>query len=425
VANDLSALGDLVVTVGGDLSPLEAAVAKIPEVAQQATSLASTSFAGFDTALNQSAATMDTTAAEAKVLDNAIAKLNESTRLGSGGLYDSTQGWMNLQPAMQSTSLAAKDADASFGDVFMTMAGGLLTLAALKSAIFGVVEAFGSIEKASLALGAIVGNATDAAKAIETAKRLANELGVAQDQLIKSQQRMIAIGVELKDVPRIMEAIANGAAAMNMPFQTVNQRFDQIIDSGALMVRGLVSMGIQIEDVAKVLGMAGAETKDVQAAFRTLADAQDRAIVLSSALLEKHKDVALTVAGGVEAAWTRIKNATETAMQDIGRELDGFKGTAQAIGLAIKGIEDIVMVFILAFKEVANVAVAWGGIMYNAISGVAKALWDVVHGEFAKANQELLDANTRGAAYWTSFLDSVKKDWMDTGKAIDKIWSDT
>jgi len=428
---DNSGLGDLIVTVGGDLSPLEEAFGTVAERAAAAAKDidAALSSVNIGTELQSGLDELDLSLkgagdAAVAVQPNLHGAADAATALGNaaGG---ATPHIEDLVPPLEHVAEGAHHAESSLVELFKEVGGGILTLEGLKAAAEEAIEAFSKVETARIALTSLTKSAEETDKAIERMEELAKSDGLSFPSLLLAQQKLAFFGLELDKIPPLLQAVAGGATTMGTSLDTAFAMIERMVNTGVIMQRSLTQIGLNIQDIGKAMGQEGATGAEIMKAFKENTDEQTRALIIQSAETEKFGDVEKAFSDDTERSWTRIKNAVHEAWAAIGEALDGFKGLTTVVGTGIKFLEDVALELIGVFKQIANFVVGWGAIMSNAITAVGKAIVDVVHGDFAKANQELLDANTRGAAYWTNFLDSVKKDWHDTGASIGKIWGDT
>ncbi len=302
------------------------------------------------------------------------------------------------------------------------LAGGLLTFEGLKEAAVEATEAFGRMQTAQIALAAITEDAAGAAEAIERLEALAMQDALSMPSLVDAQQRLVAIGVPLQNIPQMLDAIADGAKAMNQPFETAAARFDQIVLSGQLMGRSLVSMGLSMEDVAAAMGKAGEPAAQIKQDFADLGDASERAAVITQALLTKFPDLASKAADGVEGSWQRVKNATESAFVAIGKTFDGFSGLATVAITGIKAIETAFLGIAEVAKLVADVLVAISGSIGESFMGLARALFDAAQGNFKQAWQDIQEGGTKAASYLTGAWDAMKKDFNESATSMADVW---
>ncbi len=311
-------------------------------------------------------------------------------------------------------------------ELLKELAGGYLTFEGLKAAAEHATEAYGELQKAQIALGALLGDNNQANEAIDSIKRLADQLGITEGSAISAQQKLVALQVPLKDIPGIVEAVANGATAMNADFDTAAQRFDQIVLSGALMARSLVSLGLSVEDVGKAMGLtADTPAKQIMQAFKDIGDASDRADVLATALLAKFPDLASKAADGVEGSWNRIKNASTEAWQKIGEGVDGFKGLTEIAGSAIKGLEVDLIALLLPIRAVVDAVILTGQTLYSVFSGTLKGAIDIARNDYAAAAQDFAGIETGVKDAWAGFVHEVSQDWQTTASAISGLLNDT
>lgn len=402
----------IVFQIGGDISPLQQALDAIPAAGAKAGQALSDAFdattAGFDSA-----------ARGAETLASSVQDVGTAASAAAGGVG-------NLPPVLQSTAGAAGQAASGVNDLGAALIGlgaGLITFATLRDLAEETAQAFGKLQLAEIALGAITGDATAAAAALQTVKQLADQLGFAQESFITAEQKLVALQVPLAQIPQALEAIATGARGMLVPFDQALQRFDLAVDSGQLAGRSLTALGLTIQDVAAAMGMANQPLQVIRDSFKNLAETGERAQVISAALFAKFPTVADAAATSVVASWQRVENAGTTALQEIGRQLDGFSGLFQVIVGAIKILETAFTGLLLPIKVVADTVVLLVSGVVDAIEGIIKALYNAASGNLADAGGAIRDTFTKVKADFQNFGQNIQQDWKATSDAMSRIWA--
>ena len=435
--------GDITITVGGDISPLEAALAAVPEAFAGITTQIDDAFAGLGTVTTD----LDNLAAAAGAAVSPVQQLGEQLGLFmeapltelpevneqlslfatyAGGAATATEALATTTAdsasAMQSEAAATQASTNALATLALQAGTAYIAFNLIKGAISDLVDAYGNLEKAQLSLGAILGNQAQANAAIESTRQLANSLGLAEMAAVSAEQKLAAMGIALKDIPGALTAIADGAAAMNTNFDTAAQRFDQIINSGTLMARGLTSIGLNVRDVAAAMGVAGVPIATLNAAFKDLDESQ-RAAVLSMAELTKNAGLAQQAASGVAGAWNQVKNALTQAEEDMGKQVDGFTGLATVITTSIKAIETAFSGIVVAVKVVVDAVIASFQAIATPVALVGQLIADIftknfkaIPGDIKATNGAIEDALKAG-------LSNIQADVTAAGDSISKTWT--
>lgn len=443
--------GDLTISVGGDLTSLEQAFAQIPQVAEEAfgqvqTAIQSIDWSDVDAgtgALTQGLAAIGEAAAgatpEVEALGEqlsmfASAPLAELPEVGSQLQMFATyageattaveslgSATASATPSIAALGAATQEADSGLTSLITNLGAGFIAFQLIKTAVEALTTSYGELQQAQLALGALLGNTAQADAAIDSIKSLANAFGVAQDSAISMQQKLVALGEPLANIPRDFQAIADGAAAMNTSFDTAAQRFDQIVNSGSLMARSLTSIGLSTNDVAAAMGQAGVPADLLTTSFKNL-DEQQRAAVLSSAELAKNAGVAAAAATGVTAAWTDVKNALQSALAEMGQQVNGFQGLATAATVAIKAIETGFTALMVPINLVGAAIAGLAKTMIDEFSGIGTIISDAFSGNFAKIPDDAKATEEKLQADGQQFLSNVSNDWSQAATGIGKTW---
>ena len=452
---------DLTITVGGDISPFEEALGQIPQVAEQAfgqvqTAIQAVDWSELTNGLDQVATGLASLSQSTEAVLPAIESLDEQLSLfGSdaetagnalGTAFETlpeTGQQLNLFPeyagqAAQSLTLippplseiapAAKEASDSLGtllEAIKELAGTYATFEGLKEVLVGSTEAFGEFQRIGEALTIITKDASGAADALERIPALADAIGQSVPALEDATVKFARYGVALDAIPPLLESIANASVGANVSFDTVATSFERMTNTGILMQRSLQSSGLQMADIAQAMGMVGASTKEVIAAFKDLGDGAEGAAARAKVLTDATSNIAgaaRATADDVTGSWNKISNAIHEALVNIGASLGGFQGLTQAAGLGIKFLEDIFLEFVGVCKVVADVVIALGGTIATVFSGIAKASLHELTGNFTEAADDIKTMTVQIGSYWSNFTANLKQDWADTGTAIAKVW---
>jgi trimeric autotransporter adhesin len=433
---------DLIITVGGDLTPLESALAGIPEAFAGVTSEIEDAFGGLNTvtsdlqnlanAAGEAVAPVETLAEQLDLFGDVplttLPEVGQQLEMFATYAGDAASGANTFNNSLNQLPAAESNANSSLLELAASFYLLQQAFQIIKGAIDDLVEAYGNLEKAQLALGSILKDQSAADAAIASTKQLADSLGLAQDSALSAQQKLAAMGIALKDIPGDLTAIADGAAAMNTNFDTAAQRFDQIVNSGTLMARSLTSIGLNVNDVASAMGVLGVPVATLNTAFKDMDEAQ-RAAILSMAELTKNAGDAAKAASGVAGAWNTVKNAWESALQEMGKQTNGFQGLAEVISVSIKAIETVFSALMIVVNEVSNgIALAINDTI-TSLKTVANVVADVVAGNFAripadiKAGTDQIDANFKlfqanAVAGWQNFSGGVAAAWGSAATTV-------
>jgi len=469
---DLSSLGDLVISVGADLSPLEQTLNQVPTLAATAATSLNTaadtalssweqvntqiegvsaglanlgaavdlsaveqSFAGLDGAAANAAEGLQETADAAQAVGDVdtsgVDELDTSLQAVDGSAGSAADSLEQMAPAMHETAEASGEGESSLSEFIATaleLGGVVLTLEALKEAVVGSVEAFGEFQRAGEALSAITGDAQAASEALEKLPALADAIGQSIPSLEAAQQKFALYGVSLEQIPPLLESIANASVASGQSFDTVAAAFERMDNTGVLMARSLQQTGLSFSDIANAMGMTDASSKDVIAAFKALGDGADgaaaRAQVLSDAT-QRLGPIARQTADDVQGSWTQLGNAVHEAAVNIGDSIAMIGGGEglELIKDAIKGVETFIVSMIGYVQQAVDVLTGLYHVALDVVTGIAQALKDAATGDFSKAWDDLKQNVSLVGSDVHDTIAKMGDDWTANGQIIDKIWA--
>lgn len=354
-------LDDLVVVVGGDISPLQQALAGIPEAAAGVTTAAASAFEGIDQAVQKTVQATQAIPGAFNAASDSAAKFGSAAQeivdaqtKADAALIEAQNALKEIQAAYESGAVSAQtlsraqvelasavsDANPKIqesDDQLKKLAGSLTALAGaiaifqgVTSAIQDSLEAFGQLQKAQIALTALTGSASTAAGELEKLKAFSLSDALSFPSVVQAEQRMIALQIPLSQIPTLLQSAANSSAAMNSDFGTAVNMLDRFIAGGTILARSVASLGISMDDLAKAMGTT---TAAATATFKSL-DQSDRVEVLNIAL-SKLRGTSEATAQGLEGQWHNVQTNMLFAMQEVGKALaplaEQFIGLANAV----------------------------------------------------------------------------------------------
>lgn len=439
----LEDLGDLIVSVGGDLSPLEAALESIPASVSEATAGTQAAFDALGAAMDAPVAAAQKLGTQLSLLDesigtlgtdasgqlslfsewaNAIELVAPATQQAADGLKQVAQEGTAAGPALANLAPAVEEADASFLKMATDALATVVTFQTIKQAAEELVTEYGLVEKAEISLSSTAGiSRAGAEEQIASVKELANSLGILEDSAIKAQSRLVAFGVDIASIPETLTAIQAAAIATNGTFDNVAQRLGSIAEAGNVSDRTLVQFGLHMADLGTAMGLTDASSKEIKKTFQDIGDTATRADVIVQAIYAKWGDLADQAANTTEASWNRVKNSITSAFQDIGKQLDGFKGLADFADVAIKGLEIDIQYFIGGLKVLVDGLIGFGQIASDVFTGFAAEFVALANHDFkgaVDAMRTMIANITDDSNYATQ---QMTADWLDTFKAVDKV----
>jgi hypothetical protein len=213
---------------------------------------------------------------------------------------------------------------------------GGITLGAegLKEFAIEAISAYATVESVTVGLTQLTKSASEANEIIEEVKNLAATEPFAFPEIAPTIQRMVALGVSAKQIPGVMQAVANASAATGVQFSAVAQSFDRMALSGTVSSRSLVQLGISTADVGKAMGVAEDQVKTAFAAL----DQSERIDVLTAAL-EKFAGAAVAQADTVAGRWQILKNQWEEVMVTMGEASAPVVKALETLGSAAVALQ--------------------------------------------------------------------------------------
>ena len=296
-------IGNLSIIVDADLTELQSSLAEIPGLLANVGGNVNVNAAtgAFDE-LGQSIDKVGTSATSA---ETDLATLGSGLTQAEGGAKETESALGGVTESL--TSLAAE-------------AGIAFSAYELLKTSF---EDFATIQKAQIALTAMTGDADGAAVSIERLRDLALDNGLNFEALVGADQKMVAFGFDAAQIPRVLQAVADAAAATGNSIDAVANAVDRLAISGTAGARQLATLGLNLQILATAINEVNpaldATATTAAAAFKEL-DMADRVEVLTDALA-KFGGVGQQVGQSLSGQWQDTKTQLEAAFEGIGGAL--------------------------------------------------------------------------------------------------------
>jgi hypothetical protein len=422
---DSSNLGDLNLSIGGDIGPLQDAFDSIPAVAQQAV-------AGIDQALAGIGSDSSTATAGIQQLSDALSGMwsgdwaGEAQQFGAAvaGVGEAASGAVppvhDLGDAAQHAGEGAKEA----GSAFDELKGHITDLLKEFGLMIGVAEAvkeslaaFAQEQTFTVAMGAMTGSTETAVAMLEQLKATALEIPIALDSLLAATQKMEAFGIATERIPELLHAAADAAEATHNSFDLVAASLERISITGQVNARQLVQLGLSWEDLARTAGTSIAAVQELVKKGGQSID-EDLTLVVT-ALQQKFGGLAETMGSTLAGGFQIFKNQlTELAAQwgeVLAPAATGLMMAVQLLMQALSALAEILTVvegaisklgdFMETGAEAIRAFAESLGLSVGAFGGAAEAAaLYAQHLEMVKQNQQALsDLVSRAAGVLSEY----------------------
>jgi hypothetical protein len=437
--SDLSGLGDLVLTVGGDISPLEDALSGIPEVASAAAQRIQSAFdaipsatASVEEGMAALGGAVTEAGAQAAAAGEQLSSMTDGVAEGAAAAAGAIE---TIPPALHDTTEAASETDDKLKELLesgLELAGIAITMEAVKEAILGSLEAFGELQTATIAMTAMTGDAEAVATAMEGIPALANQIGASIGSLESAFTKFTRYGIDLQQIPIALSSIADAAMGSGIAFDTATAAWERAVNTGNVSAKTIQNMGISLSALATAMGMTGATSAQVTAAFKAIQDSSDGTSASTQRLNDLLRAVPDSVQGmaasaeTVQKAFNELSNTVTDVKEKVGAALvtigngvvlEGLKDAIDVIGIALMGLVVIVAQF-------ATVAVGSFQVVRDVISQVATVMGDLFKGNFQQAITDLQAGDAKIAADIIATGQKIQDNFSNTGAVVAKIWGD-
>jgi hypothetical protein len=237
---------------------------------------------------------------------SALAGMGQSADAAGAGLHE-------VEPAVQQTTSSLE------GMVGALVAVGAALEFTQEFIEFGhaALEAADAVDDATKAMGMLGGSADQAEGSVGKLRDIAKDDALSMPEILKASTRMTAFLGSSQPVPGIMRALGDSAAVMGTSLSGASAGFEKIVSSGELSTKGLLKLGLTLEDVAKAMHTTADKAKD---AFKALDQSQQIAVMEQA--LRKFDGAAKSLADDSLGAMARAGLAWEEVLEAIGTALD-------------------------------------------------------------------------------------------------------
>lgn len=318
MASDLSALGDLVIQVGGDISPLEQSLNQIPQAAQQVAAQVQDAFdqhmSGFDNLdagvqkVEQSFSSLGT--ASQGVRAN-LSDLAQTAQSAGGAANDLAQ---NTDKVTESTSqLLSK---------YMALRLAMDIAKVFESFAQNALEAYDQVQRLTLSVELLTGSLSDTQGILQGVEQIAKTQPFAFPELAQAAQKMAAFGVDAAQIPGLLNVASDAAAATGNSFQSVAQSLARVAETGQITSRQLVQLGVSAQDIANTLGVSMDQVTAMMK--KGVLDAETAVDILRITVEQKFGGAAGAMAATIGGQFQILQNNIHAVMVQVGQDLAPF-----------------------------------------------------------------------------------------------------
>jgi hypothetical protein len=307
-SSDVSDLGEAADPLGASLSD-----------ASTAASDASSSVDDLGSGMDAAVSSIDDAGASVDSLSAAVDPLAGSfddagsAASGAGGDIGGFGG--DVEQAGESANEAEGGVE-GLAEQFLALGEALAATEGLKEFGEEALQAYGTVQSVTIGLTQLTGSAEQADTVISEIKELAATQPFAFPEIAPTIQKMVALGVSADQIPGVMQAVANSAAATGNQFSNVANAFDRMTLSGTVNARSLVQLGVSTTQLGAAMGVT---SDQVKAAFAAM-DQTDRINALEAAM-GQFAGAAEAQAQGIAGQWQLFQNAFEEVMVSVGEAI--------------------------------------------------------------------------------------------------------
>lgn len=389
---------DLGIIVGGDISPLEDALAQIPEAVNRAAA----DFSEFEAGANM----LDAVTGSANQAAQAISGLGASVGTSAAALDSTSSGLSNVGSAAQSLNAPLQQISATFATLQANLlqaqqhlqlvnqafnqglagagqvqtaaqqlqqafaalngttqtlsqsTGGLVNALAglfilhevsslFEDFVSGALKAYSEVQALTLSFTLLSGSAEQAASVLHDIQQIAATQPFGFPELAAAAQKLEAFGVDAAKIPSLLLAASDAAAATGNSFSAIANTLARVAETGTITARQFVQLGVNMQDVADYLGVSLTQaTADLK---KGVLDAETAVDLLSAVVQQKFGGAAGTLSATIENQFKILQNQIHGVLASIGEDLapfaqkmiDAFQSIIPTIKTAVESFNSI------------------------------------------------------------------------------------
>lgn len=349
--------------------------------------------------------------------------LKDSQAAVGEGAEKAAAGEKELEEAAHGAGSAAHAEGIELGELahkFAELAGIALTIEALKAFAEACVEVAAEEQRVGEGIAFMRGNIADAGAEIERIHELAQELIQPIEAVGKAAQNFAFLGFSAEETASALAVANDTAKASGRSFDSLANSLANISLTGNAMPRTLKQLGIEINDLAEVMGVSADKVKD---AFKGM-DESSRLDALMAAM-QKTAGASEAMANDTESALTKMGNQWTILKEQVGSAIVPLVSEMlPAVGFALKAVATVAIEVVGGIQAVIHVLAGLVATALDGITGLGKAVLLAISGNtmeaVAVATEAVKKIGEDGKNTWMQF----QADAQQTTDRVKKLWEE-
>ncbi len=245
---------------------------------------------------------------------------------------------------------------AEFGKEMLKFGVEALGVASAFEVLKESMEVAAEIESVTVALTEFTGSAEDAKDMIEQLEAVAGSEALKFPEVLPAAQHFMALGFSAEQTVSSIKAAGNAAWALGTSVESVTQRMGMMAMGGQVSARFLRSLGIDLKDLASIMGITGSSTADledkVRRAFKFESE-EERLLALTGAM-GKFGNLGAKEAETLSGKWIEFKNTSHEAFATLGRDLTPLASVFLDLGTFVNGAASALLNMLDPLNEIKD-----------------------------------------------------------------------
>lgn len=259
----------------------------------------------------------------------------------------------------------------SFGDGMQSV--GTKMSAGISLPIVGIglaaLKAAADQEQLQIAFTTMLGSGEKAQKMLDDLARFSAETPFEMPQVQAAAKQLLAFGISADDIEPTLRQLGDVAAGVGAPIGDLAYLFGTASASGRIMtadINQFATRGIPIIDsLAKVLGVATSEVRDMAAEGLITSDHMKQAFAVMTADGSKFGGMMAAQSASLLGMWSTLKDNLTITLQQVGTELIKALDLNTVVAGALEKVEGLrvkLIEFIQANPELTKMGLLFAGI---------------------------------------------------------------
>jgi hypothetical protein len=352
-----------------------------------------------------------------------LTEIYDAYKRGEVGAEELARAQRELAEAVSKTAESEHEAESEskeFLEKILEFAGITVSIEALKEFATEAFNLYAAEERAGEGLAFLRGNIGEADKMLDELRETAQDLALPFESVLTAAHQMAYFKLTAEQTTAAITVAADASKASGKSFDLMAASINNIALTGMVMPRTLKQIGISMDDLAEIMEV---DASQVTKTFKDME--QGGRLDALVAAMDRTRGATEAMANDTTSNLTRMKNSWEFAMTDMGSAIAPLVVDAiPQLVSAMKYLTSAGVLVVTGLREIINGIVGSTTVVLEAVTGMGKAWYSTITGDFAGAASAAKESlsNIKAATKYT--FDTMGNDAAKGFEALNKIWAE-